>query len=139
MRHGKPWEDGDPPSCSHLAALGAMTVDEQTTALAHQLLNLVRHDNISGVVELAQRIQTEAPALEIGLEEESGSLFLRYADNRVQIRRQGPKQRVRYVGEFGSEIETKKGRPLRVRIEKETILRLAAYIEGLSEGGRDRI
>lgn len=108
-------------------------MDERTTDLARQLLNLVRHDNISGVVTMVRRIETEAPELGMRLQSEGGSLYLCYGDDRVQIRREGPRQRVRYVGEFGSEIGTKTGRPLRVRIEKETIVRLAAYLEGLTK------
>lgn len=115
-----------------------MIVDERTKALARQLLNLVRHDNISGVVAMARRIENEALELGIRLESEGGSLYLRYGDDRVQILRAGPRQRVRYDGEFGSEIGKKKGRSLRVRIEKETILRLAAYVEGLTVDDRDQ-
>lgn len=110
---------------------GAMGLDEQTKAIGRQLLNLIRHENISGLIVRAKRIETEAPELGIRLESEGDSLYLRYGDDRFQIRRPGSRLAVRYVGEFGAEIGARLGRPQPVVIEMETISRLAAYIDGL--------
>jgi hypothetical protein len=110
-----------------------MTVEQRTIALGHQLLNLMRHDNISGVVATARQIQTEASELGISLEDEGGSLYLCFGDERIQIRREGPQQGVRYVGEFGSEFGSSKGRPQRVPIEIDAITRLAAYLQTVTD------
>lgn len=116
---------------TRLLPMEPRSLDERTKAMGRQILNLIRHENISGVIALARRIETEAPQLGIRLESEDGFLYLRYGDDRVQIRRPGPRQGVRYVGEFGSQIGARMARPLAVPIEMETISRLAAYIEGL--------
>jgi hypothetical protein len=110
---------------------GAMNLDEQTKDIGRQILNLIRHENISGLIVRAKRIETEAPELGIRLESEGGSLYLRFGDDRFQIRRPGPRLGVRYVGEFGSEIGGRLGRPQPVLIEMDTISRLAAYIDRL--------
>jgi hypothetical protein len=102
---------------------------DDSLSLGQRLLNLARHENISAVIQLAQRIETDAPDLGIRLECEGESLYLRYGDDRVEISRRGSRQRVRFVGEFGSEMETKPGRSVVVPIPMDVIRQIANYLD----------
>ncbi len=102
---------------------------DRPTTLGDRLLDLARHENMAAVLQMAERIETEAPQLGIRVEREEQTIYLRYGEDRVEIGHQGPTQRVRYVGEFGSEMGTKPGRPLTVKIPVETIQQIATYLE----------
>jgi hypothetical protein len=110
---------------------------DRSQVLGQRLLNLARHENISAVLQMAERIETEAPELGIRLDREGESLYLRYGDRRVEIGRRGPSQRVRFAGEFASNTENKPGRAVPLSIPVEDLQRLADYIEAQGSAGND--
>jgi hypothetical protein len=93
-------------------------------ALASRLLNLARHQNISAVLQLAERIETEAPELGIGIEHEGEASYLRYGENRVEICREVASQRVRFTGDLGT-----KPRRIVVPIPVDLLQEIAHYLE----------